>query len=87
MDVAVSDLRAHLSDWLARVGAGEEVVITDRGTPVARLVGVSTTSTIERLTSAGVISRPAEGARPKAAGRRRVTAAGSVSDLVGEQRR
>jgi prevent-host-death family protein len=87
MDVAVSELRAHLSEWLERARSGEDVVVTDRGTPVARLVGVSSATTLERLTSEGVISRPAVPARPRATGRSRVAAGGSVSDLVTEQRR
>jgi prevent-host-death family protein len=36
----VSELKAGLSAYLARVKAGEEVVVTDRGTPVARIVPV-----------------------------------------------
>jgi len=40
MDVAVSDLRAHLSEWLERARDGEEVVVTERGIPVARLLGI-----------------------------------------------
>lgn len=36
----VSELKARLSRYLAAVAAGEEVLITDRGRPVARLVGV-----------------------------------------------
>ena len=35
---AVSELKASLSEYLAKVKAGEEVLITDRGKPVARLV-------------------------------------------------
>ena len=87
MDVAVSDLRAHLRDWLERARVGDEVVVTDRGTPVARIVGVSSATMLERLTSEGVISRPSAAVRPTASGRRRVKARGSVSDLVGQQRR
>jgi prevent-host-death family protein len=34
----VSDLRAHLSEWLERAREGEEVVVTERGVPVARLL-------------------------------------------------
>lgn len=34
---AVSELKARLSEYLNRVKAGEEVLITDRGNPVARL--------------------------------------------------
>src|ERR1700691_6490367 len=71
MDVAVTDLRAHLSEWLDRVRDGDEVVITDRGVPVARLVGLTTTATLERLTAEGVIGRPATARRPRASGRPR----------------
>ena len=35
--VAVADAKARLSDLLAQVEAGEDVVITRRGQPVARL--------------------------------------------------
>jgi prevent-host-death family protein len=36
-DVSVAEVKAHLSEVLDRVERGEEVVITRRGTPVARL--------------------------------------------------
>ncbi len=32
----MSVLRAELADWIERVRTGEEVVVTDRGTPVVR---------------------------------------------------
>jgi len=35
---AVSELKAGLSAYLARVKAGEEVVVTERGTPVAKII-------------------------------------------------
>ena len=38
--VGVSELKARLSDYLDKVKAGAEVLITDRGRPVARLVPV-----------------------------------------------
>jgi len=34
----VSELKAHLSRYLARVKRGEEVVVTARGEPIAKLV-------------------------------------------------
>ena len=37
---AVSELKARLSKYLDRVKAGEEVLITDRGNPVARLTPI-----------------------------------------------
>ncbi|MGH7673509.1 MAG: type II toxin-antitoxin system Phd/YefM family antitoxin [Gemmatimonadales bacterium] len=36
--VKVSELKASLSRYLKRVKAGEEVVVTERGKPVAKLV-------------------------------------------------
>ena len=38
----VADLKARLSEYLARVKSGEEVLVTDRGRPIARLVPVGT---------------------------------------------
>ena len=38
---AVSEIKARLSEYLARVRGGEEVVVTDRGRPVARIVPVA----------------------------------------------
>ncbi|MDQ3344106.1 MAG: type II toxin-antitoxin system prevent-host-death family antitoxin [Actinomycetota bacterium] len=87
MDVAVSTLRAELADWIERVRAGEEVVVTDRGRPVARLVSVDTAPLLEQLTRQGVLSRPRRAERPSARGAQRVHAQGSVSELVSDQRR
>jgi prevent-host-death family protein len=36
----VAQLKARLSEYLSRVKAGEEVLVTDRGRPIARLVPV-----------------------------------------------
>jgi prevent-host-death family protein len=38
--VSVSELKARLSDHLRQVKAGSEVLITDRGKPVARLIPI-----------------------------------------------
>lgn len=47
----VSELKAGLSAYLARVKSGGEVVVTDRGTPVAKLVPIPRTADheMERL--------------------------------------
>ncbi len=58
VDVGVTELRANLSDWLAKVREGEEVTVTDRGLPVARVVPVGEADPIERLTREGVLSQP-----------------------------
>jgi prevent-host-death family protein len=86
VDVSVTELRAHLSDWLDRARAGGEVVITDRGIPVARLAALDSTGTLERLTAEGVIGK-ATAQRPVAAGRSGPRPRRPVSDRVSDQRR
>jgi prevent-host-death family protein len=87
MEAAVTELRAHLSDWLDRVREGHEVIITERGVPVARLLGVGSTATLERLTAEGVVGKPSRSGRPTASGRARPRARRSLAELVAEQRR
>jgi prevent-host-death family protein len=87
MDVAVTELRAHLSDWLQRARQGDEVVITERGVPVARLLGLSATAVLERLAAEGVIGQAGAGRRPTASGRPRPRPRRPVADIVSEQRR
>lgn len=86
MDVAVSELRAHLSDYLDRVREGAEVVITDRGMPIARLLGVTATTTLERLTADGIIARSAA-PRPRASSQPRPRPRRPIADIVSDQRR
>ncbi|WNV74490.1 type II toxin-antitoxin system Phd/YefM family antitoxin [Geodermatophilus sp. DSM 44513] len=86
MDVAISALRAELSHWIERARAGEEIVVTDRGTPVARLLPVDSAPLLDQLVQDGVLSRPQRAGRPAARGAARVRASGPVADLVSEQR-
>ena len=37
MDVATRDLKDHLSEYLKRVQAGEELTVTSHGKPIAKL--------------------------------------------------
>jgi prevent-host-death family protein len=87
MDVAVTELRAHLGRWIDVAREGNDVVITDRGTPVARLVALDSAPLIDCLTAQGVISRPTRNTRPVAGDRRRPTPKRPVADIVSEQRR
>lgn len=45
--VPISRLKAKLSEYLASVRAGEEIIVTDRGRPVARLVPIRGTRDME----------------------------------------
>jgi prevent-host-death family protein len=87
VDVAISDLRAHLSEWLERAREGQEVVVTERGVPVARLLGIRSSTILERLTADGVIGRPIRPDRPAASGRSRPRAGRPVAEYISEQRR
>lgn len=50
--VSITELKAKLSEHLAAVRAGEEVIVTDRGQPIARLGPVEGADEMEsRLTS------------------------------------
>lgn len=85
MDVAISDLRANLKTYIERAAAGERVVVTDRGVPVARIVSADHEELLDRLAREGVVTRAS---RPKsrASKGRRVKATGPVADLVSEMR-
>jgi prevent-host-death family protein len=88
VDVSVSALRAELRQWIEAARAGEDVVITERGIPVARLSGIQSADLLTRLERDGLLT-PAESSRPPArTGDRTAPAAkGGVSDLVRRLRR
>ncbi|MGH2821871.1 MAG: type II toxin-antitoxin system Phd/YefM family antitoxin [Thermoleophilaceae bacterium] len=83
-EVGVRELHDRLSEHLERVERGAEVVVTRRGRPIARLSAVDGEDPLEDLVRRGLVTPPD---RPRRARRARVTARGSVSDLVAEQRR
>ncbi|MDQ2741384.1 MAG: type II toxin-antitoxin system prevent-host-death family antitoxin [Chloroflexota bacterium] len=45
--VGIAELKARLSEYVARVQTGEEIVVTDRGRPVARLISPAPRSASE----------------------------------------
>jgi len=92
--VAISELKAKLSEYLKAVRAGEEVIVTDRGKPVARLAPLSgpdgAEARLHMLVRTGQ-ARPPEaegGIEPDriAALRPRVPGAGVVDALLEERR-
>ena len=87
MEVAVSTLRAELADWIERARKGEEVIVTDRGIPVARVIAVDSAPLLEALTQRGILGRPRRSTRPPATGAQRPKPHRPVSELVGDQRR
>jgi len=66
--VSIGRLKARLSEYLRRAKAGEGVVVTDRGRPVARLVGLEGERALEghvtELVRSGLAQRPVQSLDP-----------------------
>jgi prevent-host-death family protein len=86
--VGVKDLKNRLSDYLRRVRAGEDVVITDRGEPVATLSALDQKPAVKKAWSL-VREGKAEwsGGKPAGAARPPRPRGQSVADAVIEDRR
>lgn len=82
--IGIRELRDGLSRHLAEVREGAEIVVTDHGKPIARILPYGKESGLERLIREGVARPPIAPRRPLP---ERVKADGTVSDLVAEQRR
>ena len=71
---SIATLKAHLSEYIDAVRAGEEVIVTDRNKPVARLCPVSVPARGEarliELVRAGLV-RPATRPLPRTFWRQR----------------
>ena len=81
----VREIKSHLSAYLERVRDGEEIVITDRGRPIARLTSVEPdVDRLQTLIDQGVVS---PSTAPRSLPAKRVRMTGSVADLVADQRR
>lgn len=85
MDVGIRNLRADLSRYVERVKQGEEIVVTEHGRPVARLVPMSGERKIDRLIREGIVI-PAR--RPKGPLSAPIQVEGEIrlSDIVLEMR-
>lgn len=79
------ELRDHLSRYLDAVRAGDEVTVTDHGKAVARLVPLDRPRPLHRLITEGLVTVARVPKRTRS--RRGIPAAGTVSDLVADQRR
>ncbi len=85
MEVGIRELKNNLSRYLAQVGNGDEVIVTDRGRAVARITPIGVERTIDRLIAQGVVIPASETKR--AAPTKRETTKQPVSPLIAEQRR
>jgi prevent-host-death family protein len=86
MEVGVRELRDNLSKWLGRAKRGQDVLITERGKPVARLTRIDESPALERLIEKGIVT-PARQPKTRIRPSDLVKTKGAISDLVKEQRR
>ena len=59
--VSVRDLKTHLSEWLGRVQAGEEVEVTSHRKPIARITCIkkqnaASNNPLQKAIDAGIVS-------------------------------
>lgn len=77
--IGIRELRDGLSRHLADVREGGEIIVTDHGTPIARIVPYGKESGLERLVREGVVKLPTGPRRPLP---EPIKADGIVSDLI-----
>ena len=88
---SVAELKARLSEYLAAVKRGEDVIVTDRGKPVARLTPLERSAErdarVAELLRAGLLT-PARKKLPRTFLERKLpqVADGAVADAIRKER-
>lgn len=84
-EVGIRELRDNLSRFLEEVKTGQELIVTERGRPVARIVATSGEAWIDELVAAGIITLPEHPLDLSSFGR--VRSKGDVLEFFFDQRR
>ena len=84
-EVGIRELRDNLSRYIKQVRNGSEVVVTDHGKAVARIVPLDGRRVLDRLIEEGLVT-PAED-KDRSLPWDRIPSSGPVAPLVAEQRR
>ncbi|HUY05875.1 MAG TPA: type II toxin-antitoxin system prevent-host-death family antitoxin [Acidimicrobiales bacterium] len=88
MKVGVREFRDHLSRYLNQVESGDEVIVTDHGREIARVMPIENggrrPSACDRLVAEGLAAAPLKARRPLPA--RGISSTQPLSPLVSEQR-
>lgn len=64
VEVGVRELRENLAEWLDRASAGEEILVTERGSPKALITPATGESLLDRLVREGLATPPSRRTRP-----------------------
>jgi prevent-host-death family protein len=85
VEVGVRDLRENLAEWLDRAAAGEEILVTERGSPKVLITAATGEALLDRLIRDGIATPPK---RRDRSSRPPIPAEGNpVSDEIIRQRR
>lgn len=79
------ELRENLADWLDRAAAGEEILVTERGSPKVLITAARGEALLDRLIREGIVTPPK---RRERSSRQPIRVEGNpVSDEIIRQRR
>ena len=82
----MSELRANLSHYIDEVRDGAELIVTERGMPVARILGIDAIPAYERLVKEGIIGLPENPGPRRRAVRPTLRADKPISDIIRRHR-
>ena len=60
MEISITELRKDVNAALAAVKAGDSVVVTERGVPIARIGAIDGSDLLSSLVEDGLVTVPAE---------------------------
>lgn len=88
LEVGIRDLKNDLSRLVGKVRDGNEIVVTDRGKAVARMIPLRRADPLEALIAKGLVERASGSVRRRVRPRIRLRGPGpSAADYVRQQRR
>jgi len=86
MDVGIRDLKARLSEHLARVARGEVIMVTSRGRRVAQIVPVPGRDSLERGLAEGWITRGVDRPPEPVVRQRPLAGTPTTTELISQDR-
>ena len=86
MEVGITEFRSNMSHWLTEIKAGDEILLTERDIPIARIIGVNGLTSWEQMIREGIVTPSTQQKRTKAENIKQISATGSVSNIVSEHR-
>ena len=88
VETSITELRDNLKATLQQVKKGQDITVTERGRPIARITGPVEDDHLQLLIEQGIVSKPVTPKRPHSQHRHRITPNGApISELVSALRK